>query len=381
MEVMQMAKDWFDKAEPESKVKIKIVSKYFDVWAQIMKNRSKKISYIDLFSGPGFYKDGTKSTPILVVENAIKNIGISDKFMSFFNDCNTEYVNRLKNNIVDVPSLKNLRHQPEYHNFSVDNEIIKNLPNAANLGSILLFLDPWGLKGVSLELINNYLMNWGCDCIVFFNSNAINRFLRHKSLGKYIDDIFGREGADTLKREIIGLNLNDRIRLFLRKFEEALKEEYAKYFLSFCFKKRFRNKQVRVSHYLIFITKHLLGHNLMKEIMGPESSRFDQGVPSFEFFADDKNYHRPLVELSLLDDLCEMLLKDFAGRKIIMREIYEKHNVGKPYIKKNYKEALKNLEKAGKISIESPNPAKKRSVKTCSDDAIVTFLTKDDLNG
>jgi hypothetical protein len=35
-----------------------------------------------------------------------------------------------------------------------------------------------------------------------------------------------------------------------------------------------------------------------------------------------------------------MLLATFAGRQIGMHDIYEQHNVGTPYIQRNYKDAL-----------------------------------------
>jgi hypothetical protein len=50
-----------------------------------------------------------------------------------------------------------------------------------------------------------------------------------------------------------------------------------------------------------------------------------------------------------LDGLGDMLMKDFAGQTVTMQQIYERHNVGKPFIKRNYKNVLSALEVAGKI--------------------------------
>ena len=71
-----MVKKFFDETTEQSVVKSTIVEKYFDVWANIItstQNRSmvssnKKIAYIDLFAGPGRYKDGAASTPIRVLK-------------------------------------------------------------------------------------------------------------------------------------------------------------------------------------------------------------------------------------------------------------------------------------------------------------------------
>jgi hypothetical protein len=54
-----------------------------------------------------------------------------------------------------------------------------------------------------------------------------------------------------------------------------------------------------------------------------------------------------------------------------MLQVYEQHHVGKRYIKTNYKEALKNLESQGKITVDPP--ASKRRKNTFADDVNVTF--------
>jgi len=68
---------FFEESKEQSAVKTAIVSKYFWSWAKVIipqvRNRpDPKIAYLDLFAGPGRYKDGTKSTPLLILETAIR---------------------------------------------------------------------------------------------------------------------------------------------------------------------------------------------------------------------------------------------------------------------------------------------------------------------
>jgi hypothetical protein len=76
-----------------------------------------------------------------------------------------------------------------------------------------------------------------------------------------------------------------------------------------------------------------------------------------------------------LDDLEEMLLHDFAGQKLSMRAVYERHSVGKRYIKTNYKKALTNLEVSRKIRADPPadKRPKRHGALTFSDNVVVTF--------
>jgi three-Cys-motif partner protein len=64
---------FFNEVKSQSLIKKEIVVKYFDAWAKIMNKRSDRLGYIDLFSGPGNYEDGTDSTPIAIMKLILKN--------------------------------------------------------------------------------------------------------------------------------------------------------------------------------------------------------------------------------------------------------------------------------------------------------------------
>jgi len=112
--------------------------------------------------------------------------------------------------------------------------------------------------------------------------------------------------------------------------------------------------QRNTSHHLILVSKGFKGYEIMKEIMAKECSSSEQGVPSFEYNpvdARDAGQQQFLFQMSRpLDDLAEMLLGAFAGHTLTMQNIYEQHNVGRPYTKKNYKDVLMKLEEAKKVS-------------------------------
>ncbi len=67
--------NFFEESRDQSIVKATIVSKYFWAWAKVIiptaKAHGGNIAYLDLFAGPGRYQDGTKSTPLLILQQAI----------------------------------------------------------------------------------------------------------------------------------------------------------------------------------------------------------------------------------------------------------------------------------------------------------------------
>lgn len=189
---------------------------------------------------------------------------------------------------------------------------------------------------------------------------------------EHMNALFTKQRADKLRQHLETLNPSEREMAIVGEIANALTEMGAKYVLPFCFK---NEHGTRTSHHLIFVTKHFRGYGIMKDIMARQSSAADQGVPSFNYNPADKRF--PLLfELTRpLDDLGNMLLKDLIGRRLSLKELYEEHSVGKPYILKNDQDVLRKLERAGKITTE-PSAERRRKLKgevTFSEKVIVTF--------
>jgi three-Cys-motif partner protein len=350
---------FFNEQTEQSLVKATIVSKYFDIWATVIISTQKRysdrssgrIAYIDLFAGPGRYDDGTQSTPIKILKNAIKKPDIRDRLVTLFNDKNEGNSRSLEKAIKELPGVETLKYKPQVENEEVGEGIVKMFEDMS-LVPTLFFVDPWGYKGLSLRLVNSVLKDWGCDCILFFNYNRINMGLSNPMVKEHMDALFGEEQADALRPTLDGLSPSKREVMIVEELCQSIKSYENRYTLPFTFKDA---RGRRTSHHLIFISKKFRGYEIMKDIMARESSSQTQGVPSFEYNpADFLPKQCLLFQLSRpIHDLKEMLLKEFAGQTLTMREIYKQHNIDTPYIKKNYKNVLWELEQEGKITAGS----------------------------
>ena len=117
--------------------------------------------------------------------------------------------------------------------------------------------------------------------------------------------LFGEAKAASLKLALEPMTPEQRELTILEEICEALGSMGGRYVLPF----RFKNLSgTRTSHHLIFVSKHPLGYKIMKEIMAGESSKTEQGVPTFEY--NRASERQPLLfELARpLDDLRDMLL-------------------------------------------------------------------------
>jgi three-Cys-motif partner protein len=366
---------FFAESREQSQIKARIVAKYFWAWAKVVipstKFHGNRIAYIDLFAGPGRYEDGTLSTPLLVLQSAIQDPDMRNMLVTVFNDRDVENAGKLRSAIEALPGINTLQHKPQISNQIVGEELAKMF-SGLRLVPTFFFVDPWGYKGLSLGLINSVLQNWGCDCVFFFNYNRVNMGLNNDMVREHMDVLFGKERADELRATISGLTPADRESLIVEELAQSLKSLGGSYVLPFAFKDENGN---RTKQHLIFVTKHFRGYEIMKEIMAKESSEHVQGVPSFEFSPASERYPM-LFELSRpLDDLADMLLNDFRGETVTMRNIYLRHSVDRPYIERNYKQALIALEAQDKVTAEPP-AEKRRKIKgqvTFPDHVNVTF--------
>jgi three-Cys-motif partner protein len=277
---------FFAKPNEASELKARLVAKYFRAWAKVALSVVKKqprgeIWYVDLFSGPGRYEDGTKSTPLLVLEKAIADEDIRRRLVTIFNDADVGRSESLRAAIQSLPGIERLRNAPVVSNEEVGEDMVRGF-ETTRLPPTLFFIDPWGYKGLSSRLVAAALKNWGCDCIFFFNFNRVNMCMGNRRVEARMDALFGPERAKQLRPRLRLMRSQDREEAIVRELHEALREVGGEYVRPFTFRTEHSS---RTRHHLILVTKHRRGYQIMKDIMAGESSDSERGVPSYQ--------HRP----------------------------------------------------------------------------------------
>jgi len=297
-------------------------------------------------------------------------LDLRERLITVFIDKDPKNIESLTIAVKSLPEIGTLKHEPIISNEEVGESLVKKLEDI-NFNPTLFFVDPYGYKGLSRSLLNAILKDLGCDCIFFFNYNRINAGLSNPKVRDHMDDLFGEERAQKLRDKLNLLDPSERELEIVEEMAQALKEG-GRYVLPFCFK---NDKGNRTSHHLIFVSKDPTGYKIMKEIMANEGSGSNLGVPSF-MYNPATSRQTLLFELTLpLEELEEMLLKEYAGKSIRMVQIYDEHNIDRPYILKNYKHALRKLEVKGKITAVPPadRRPKRNGEVTFADHVIVTF--------
>lgn len=349
---MTIEQRFFNRPTRASLKKIGIVSDYFGAWSNVIANAARHtatLTYLDLMSGPGRYDDGTPSTPIRIIERAIENPNLRDRLVAIFNDSDAAFVAKLRREIRDIPGVEKLRHQPRVFDFEVDREILSRLPQLS--GPTLSYVDPWGYKELSLSLLERLLQPWGSDCFFLFNYRRFNAALSCNLFRDLIDRLLGPERADELRRRVLTMPPQRREMAVLAELRSALGSIGGAHLQDFRFVDEVRRA---TSHYVFLVSKHPKGIGMIKNIMAKQSSSFDQGVPSYTHDVTEEQQPMLFSADEPLEKLKESLGVTFRGRTLTVGEIIDLHHSGTPYLERNYRDALRQMETAGRISIDPP---------------------------
>lgn len=356
---------FFAEQTEQSRVKAEIITKYFASRMRILASTATKMVYIDLYAGRGRYDDGTESTPLLILRRAIDEPLVRKSLATMFND--KDHAAALRAEIAALPGIGSLKYPPVVYNTEVGEatpEIFK-----VEMAPSLTFLDPWGYKGLSRELIRSLLKDWGCEVMFFFNFNRVNMDIANDTVEKHMEALFGPSRLAALRAQVKGVTAPDRERLVMAALKDMTQEVGGRLFLPFRFEARGAG---RTSHYLVFVTKHFLGYKIMRDVMSKASSTSVGGVGSFEYSSKP-----PLLvpDGRSVEALVDSLATDLAGTSMPVEHLFERHSRDRLYIMANYREALLQLEATGRVVMD-PAAADRRPYKgrpSLKDGVVVTF--------
>lgn len=146
---------------------------------------------------------------------------------------------------------------------------------------IFSFIDPWGYKDISTNLIWSLVKPIGSDCILFFNSNRILQDLSKPNHYDDMKDLFGVEYSNALsvqKNKEMRQNRKADLLLefFIKNLYCKIKSEYSNYSRSYkLFALPFtflKDDSVKTSHQIVLLTKNHKAILEMKKVMVKKSN-------------------------------------------------------------------------------------------------------------
>lgn len=258
----------------KSRVKTYIVTEFFKAYFPIINTAFKKdIWYIDLFCGPGCYEDGSKSTPLALLDviNTFRDDSVRNHLRIVFNDHDADYISRLRSNIATHPVLPKMKYQPQIMNLKASDVDLSVYTRGNN--PIFSFVDPWGYKDISSSQVWNLVKNIGSDCVLFFNSDRILQDINKPANASDFQQIFGEffEEAKKIQRKT-NMTQRQKAESFLLLFSKNLylsirreaKGKYKVYVLPFYIE---ADDKEKISHFIVFISKSHKAIREMRKVM------------------------------------------------------------------------------------------------------------------
>jgi three-Cys-motif partner protein len=344
--------------EPHTAAKHEILRRYLGAWYPKLANQGfhGRLVFLDGFCGPGIYKGSEKGSPIIALETLVDHAAFSKwsktEFLFVFFDDDSRRVDRLDEVLVDFWAArggqpKNVNVITEHQDFASGAESILASLGDKKLAPTFAFIDPFGVKGVPMQLIAQLLAFDRCE--VFFNfiyETGVCRWL--DELPQHMDDLFGTpdwSAASGLSGEARKTHLME---LYRAQLGSVAKFKYRQAF-------EMVNSRGRTAYYLIYGTRSIDGLKAMKYAMwkvDPSGGvRFsDRLAGQNVLFEEDHLVAGPLRTA---------IVEEFAGQTVTVDAVEHFVLAETPYRETHYKKrVLKPLEDEGKLM--SPTVGRKR---------------------
>lgn len=329
-----------------TKVKHEILEKYLTPWIYHL-GRNPRIAVFDCFAGRGEYSMGEPGSPLRI----LRKFG---ERKDYYQKAHCIFIEKNKNNFQNLEKVidRELQENPDKYEKV---EIIKYNDTFADVVSEILsgvktrlvpslfFIDPFGFKGVPFELIKEIMKFPRVEIFFTFMSKDMNRFLGSEKHSDALDELFGTgKWREILEESEEGKQQHELRELYRNQLH---KEANVKYSWTY---KVGMDETRQTTYYLIHATNNFKGLKIVKDIMykqSPVEGRFGYLGPD-EYQGDLSDFIG-----GRLNNFKDFLLATFRGKTLSFLNIIEKSYMETSFIEKDYRKALKELEKEGKISV------------------------------
>jgi three-Cys-motif partner protein len=300
--------------EPHTQAKHEILTRYLDAWFPILTSWNEKVFFIDGFAGPGRYHGGEPGSPLLAIEAAQRRAAMlaGSTVMFLFNESDKARFDMLEAQLVEVNNelSSNFQIYTDNKDFVDLAQEMVDSRGDRSLVPTFAFIDPFGWKGVPIDLITNLVRDRRSELFILFSFNSVNRWIGHKGQQDNMIRLFGcddfrrAEGMKPSERKTYLAALYERQLMNLGKFAHISRFEMIE-------------KSGRTSYFLYHCTRSLKGLEVMRSAMWKIDP--NRGCQFSDRIAGLENLYEGPLNL----DLDERLMNRFAGQRVPIKTLQE----------------------------------------------------------
>lgn len=291
-----------------------VLRKYLDGWFPILGSFSGKLLFVDAFAGPGEYAGGEEGSPIIALD-CVRNHrqqGRLQKVEVFclFIEKDGVRANHLQNLLRQQSTIP----MTKYRVLSGESEeTITDLLDAIDshgkvLAPSFFMIDPFGIKGSTMEMFRKILMNDRSEIFFSFMYEPIRRWIAEPAFRKHLTALFGTDEW----RKALSIEEGDERKRFVHGlFREQLKKNGARFVVPFQLWRGGRHVYT-----IFFCTGNIKGCDLMKASIW---STAPQGTYDLRAQAGD----RRMLFNADTEPLAQQLRDRFCGQWVPIETIEE----------------------------------------------------------
>lgn len=322
---------------------------YLDAWMPILGQTGSRILFIDGFAGPGKYLGGEDGSPIIALRAfhehpARARMRAEVVFLFIEQDqARADHLRRLIEGA--FPPAPRTRIHVECADFEPTlRSVVEQVEGEGDrLAPSFVMVDPFGVKGFSMELLGRILGHPRSELYVTFMWDAIERFLGAPEFADHLTAIYG---VDSWMEALALTDTPSRKRFLFDLYKSRLREAGATDVLHF---ELYRGGNLVYA--IFFATQHRLGANRMKQAIW-------RVAPFGDFTFRGLGRDQLSLELAVTDTMpFRQHLRDFAGDRWTTIEDLEDFAMSDatPFHSSHLKQkTLVPMEREGLIEVRRP---------------------------
>jgi hypothetical protein len=273
-----------------------------------------------------------------------------------FNDSAAEQTAAWKHALEALPRLEHFTFAPQVEQTTVDIPLKENIATVRSLPT-LISADLCANTGLSWDWLRDLVQGHPADCFLWVNYKQLLAWTRRKRDQEQLERVLGQQASHTLKAAFKKrLSPAQKEQYWKQLLEERLQEVVGQQLGLLCY--TFYDEQDRAEQFLYFLTQNPASYTRMRQIMHSESQLIEDGIGNL-CYQPSQGCRKSITSPTLFGPMFELeqhLLHTYLNQTIQLIDLYEAQHWGRSLTKKNYIDALLNLEEKGQLKITRKRP-------------------------
>lgn len=332
---------WVLKAH--SQAKHQILHRYLGAWLAILGQAKrgqarafKQLVLVDGFAGRGTYVDGEPGSPRVMYERAVEVVeaGLAERVLIRCSEKDATNFEHLEKVCAELPERPRVKIKPSLETFQ---EIAEHLADWAEQQHppppTFVFADPFGVTGVSLDLLRRLLRIDRLEVLLTFMVRDPSRFLDEENYAAPLTDLYGSD----LWRECA--TAESRPECLMLRFRNVVLDDVVDYALPY---RVFEDEKQIVLYYLVHLTNSDLGMREMKKAMTKPTG--DMRFYPVTMRPPDQ-LELEVAEAEPYPSLQKWLRATYDGRTMTFLELLNEDYANGSWLEPQYRAAVNEMEK------------------------------------